>query len=286
MPAAILAVLSGLGGDHAAMKTAIAAARRLGGHITCLHARADAVETAAAMEMLFPQFELQTAMRQVERQETARSQHAWNVFDTACRAHKLVLREEADTTGDVTASWKEVTLRFDETVDEARHHDLVVMARDPGQASPGIEAVLMHAGRPLLLAAPSPGETVGRHVALAWKNGPEAARAVTAAAGLLQRAEQVSILVACENEPADDPGGLSARRLADALRWQGVKARPVVQRVSSGTETALLQAMAYEEEVDAIVMGAYGHSRLREFVLGGVTAGMLSDCALPVFMFR
>ena len=287
MPHSILAALSGLGGDHAAMETAIAAASRLGGHITCLHLRVDATETVTAMEALFPQFELAGAIQQVQRQETARSQHARKAFDAACRAHNLTPQAEPDKDARVTLCWKEVASRFDETVDEARYHDLVVMARDPGQASPGIEAVILQSGRPLLLAPPVPGATIGRHVALAWKNGPEAARAVTAATNLLQRAERVSILVACRDVPADNhPDRLSARKLADVLRWRGIEARIVVQQTGSETETSLLRVMAYEEEADVIVMGAYGHSRLREFILGGVTAGMLSDCALPVFMFR
>ena len=55
---------------------------------------------------------------------------------------------------------------------------------------------------------------------------------------------------------------------------------------ASNTEAQILKNKAYDEDADLLVMGAYGYSRLREFILGGVTEDMLADCAIPLLMFK
>ena len=121
-------------------------------------------------------------------------------------------------------------------------------------------------------------------IAVAWKESAEAARAVAAAAGLLRGADHVCILSASTDGAGRDR--ISAQRLADSLRWQGIKTDILVETAASGGEALALQNMAYGRDCDLLVMGAYGHSRLRELVLGGVTREMLSGCAIPVLLFR
>ena len=111
---------------------------------------------------------------------------------------------------------------------------------------------------------------------------------MTAATSILFRAEQVSILSVSENGAGagDDTGRASAEHLASQLKWHGVTARVGVEASPSGSAAEALKEMAYNCDADLLVMGGYGHSRVREFVFGGVTRDILADCALPVLMVR
>jgi nucleotide-binding universal stress UspA family protein len=170
-------------------------------------------------------------------------------------------------------------------LEEARHHDLVVMTNYDEISSSLIRQVLMQSGRPLLLAPARPLPAIGRTIAIAWKEGAEAARAVTAASSWLARAERVFVLGVSRNGGDDDRGRSSAERLVRSLAWGGIKAEARMG-YATGPEAQVLQDMAYGCEADLLVMGAYGHSRLREYVLGGVTESVLAGCAIPVLMFR
>jgi nucleotide-binding universal stress UspA family protein len=144
----------------------------------------------------------------------------------------------------------------------------------------------MQSGRPLLLAPPKSLPKIGHKVAIAWKEGAEAARAVTAASSILSRAEEVVVLCVSRNPAGDDRDRLSTERLAKSLRWRGVKVEVQMEYAAASPEAAALKNMAYNRDADLLVMGAYGHGRFREFVLGGVTEEMLNGCGIPVLMFR
>src|SRR6185437_3802268 len=151
MAKSILASLAGLGGDHAVMETAVAAARALGGHVTCLHARIDAVETAAMIEVTFPQHRLDgQLLRRIGEEEAERGRHARAAFDETVSHHDLALAENPGGDAPVTVSWQETKSFFNETLEEARHHDLVVMTNYDELSSSLIKQVLMQSGRPLL----------------------------------------------------------------------------------------------------------------------------------------
>ena len=287
MPKSILASLTGLGADRAVLDTAIAAAHIDGGHVTCLHARIDVVESAALVEVTFPQRDHRVdIIRQIGQEEIKRGQHARASFEDAIKHHNIPQRDEPDVKAPVTTSWRETKSFFNETLEEARYHDFTVMARDSELSSERITSVLMQSGRPFLLAPPKALPTIGRRIAIAWKASAEAARAVTAASPWLAQAENVLIISASRNAAGDDRNRLSAERLASNLCWQGVKAEVDVVHSVSSSEGQLLQNKAYDWDADLLVMGAYGHSRIREFVLGGVTEHMLSGCAVPLLMFR
>jgi nucleotide-binding universal stress UspA family protein len=267
------------------METAIAAAQA-GGFIHCLHARIDVVETAAIAETMFPQHRRASeAVRQISQEEAARSRQARMAFDQALKSHNVSQQEKAGGKASVAARWEETKSFLNETVEEARYHDLTVMAREPTLSSERIKSVLLQSGRPLLLAAPRPLPTLGRKIAIAWKEGPEAARALVAAESWLAGAETVVILSVAQRDFVDEDDRISADRLANALAERGVKAHVETSCSPLSSETEMLQNKAYDADSDLLVMGAYGHSRLREYVLGGVTENMLADCAVPILMF-
>jgi nucleotide-binding universal stress UspA family protein len=282
----ILVPLGGQLGDFAALEAAIAFAKRSGGNITCHHTWIDAVESAPVLGAMFPQGAILSAVQHLERADAQRSERARQTFDEACRRHALPIQAAPQEGVSLSMSWKEATSSPDEGLLEAHYHDLIVMSRDADLRTERIRTMLMQSGRPLLLSSPKAPEVVGRSIAIAWKESAAAARAVTAATCLFQGVESVCILTAFTDEAGGDRDRLSAEKLATNLRWQGIEARTMVEQATPESETAVLQELAYGQDCDLLVMGAYGHSRLREFVFGGVTREMLSNCAIPVLMMR
>jgi nucleotide-binding universal stress UspA family protein len=287
MPRSILASLTGLGSDKTVMETAIAAAQTDGGHITCLHARIDIAETAATMEVAFPQYRRgENIILQVSHEEDEREAHARAAYDDAIKRHSIPQCDTPTGEASITACWKETKSFFNETLEEARYHDLTVTARDSELSLERIKSILAQSGRPLLLAPPKCLPTVGRKIVIAWKDGPEAARAVTVVSPWLAQAEKVIIITASRNPDCNDRDRLLLERLAKCLLPHGIKAEIYVAYSASNSEAQILKNKAYDEDADLLVMGAYGYSRLREFILGGVTEDMLADCAIPLLMFK
>jgi nucleotide-binding universal stress UspA family protein len=175
------------------------------------------------------------------------------------------------------------------TIAEGRYHDLIVLGR-PAEATAlsteGIGAVLVGSGRPLLVAPKTPLENLAPTVAVAWKDGPEAARAVTAAAPLLAKAARIVVLTADEGDATCSARVASAERIAAQFRRHGTtsEARLVVPGGRSLPDAVIDTAAACG--ADVVVMGGYGHSRLRELVFGGFTRHVLQSSRLPVFLFH
>jgi nucleotide-binding universal stress UspA family protein len=170
----------------------------------------------------------------------------------------------------------------------ARLHDLVVMGQpDPDVPSNGLRSseIVLAAGRPALIV-PYAGEftELGRNVLVAWNGTREAARALHDAMFLIDGATVVTVL---EIDPPGGEGGipdLSAADVVAALRRRGVAAK-AESTVSDGTPVAdIVLSLAADLTADLVVMGAWGHSRLREFVLGGASRGVLQEMTVPVLM--
>jgi len=284
----ILASLTGLGSDRTVLEAAVAVARIDSGHIDCLHTRIDVVEGAALMAATSPRHntDIHGLLRKIADEEAERSRHARQSFDEICKRYALSVRDAPSENTPVSAAWKEHRSFLNETLDEARYHELTVMGRDEELPPDRIVTVLTRSGRPLLLAPQKPASVIGQKVAIAWKATAEAARALTAASRILACAGSVTILSVSENQSGDDTDQVSAESLARQLAWRGIK--PDVRMCYSpkvSTSQALLD-MAYECDADVLVMGAYGHSRMKEFVFGGVTRDLLKDSPLPLFIVR
>lgn len=282
----ILASLTGFSSDRTVLDAAIAAARIDDAHVQCLHTRIDPAETTMLYKSMTPHHvELMSEIsRKIAEEEKGRSEHAKAAFQDACKRHALNVCDAPSGAPGVSIGWKEVETLLNQTLHEARYHDLVVMARDAELSSERIKSVLMQSGRPILLAPPKPVERIGRKVAIAWKAGAEAARALSASSTLLARAEQIAIIAVSE-EGAEE-GRASADYLAAQLRWRGAKVEVHWEPSGRSSTSKTILDAAYNCDADVLVMGAYGHSRVREFVFGGVTRDILSDCALPVLMFH
>ena len=122
---------------------------------------------------------------------------------------------------------------------------------------------------------------VGEHVLVAWDASREATRALTDALPLLKRARRVTVM-AVNPEKAHRHGAEPGADIALFLARHGVKVEATAQS-SGGLDVGnfLLSRIA-DLDVDLLVMGAYGHARLRELMLGGVTQTILSSMTVPV----
>jgi nucleotide-binding universal stress UspA family protein len=168
----------------------------------------------------------------------------------------------------------------------ARHYDLSVVAQgephDDGIESLTIQSALFDSGRPVLVVPyiQKDGIKLGR-VMVCWDGSRSAARAVADALPVLQRAGQVDVVTVEAKERRND---LRGAQIAEHLARHKVKVG-LKSLVAPGSDTAdVILSQAADSEADLIVMGGYGHSRLREFVLGGVTRTMLGSMTVPVLM--
>jgi nucleotide-binding universal stress UspA family protein len=145
--------------------------------------------------------------------------------------------------------------------------------------------IALESGRPVLVVPRSCSvDRIGRCVLVAWNGSREAVRAVHDALPLLARAEQVQVAVI---NPAVGYGGHGAVPGADLclhLARHGVRAEAYVGHADSHDIGAALHAQATAIGADLVVMGAYGHSRFRELVLGGVTRHLLRHLSIPMLM--
>ncbi|WP_246751718.1 universal stress protein [Rhizobium sp. ZX09] len=150
-----------------------------------------------------------------------------------------------------------------------------------------IAATVFDARSPLVFLAPELKTTLRpKKVLLAWNSRPEAARAAKEALPLLVQADAVHIVLVDPDASYYSNGGEPGADVAAFLSRHGVKA--VVEQLASAERRVegVLQQRAREIGCDMIVMGAYGHSRLRERIFGGVTASILEECQIPVFLAR
>jgi nucleotide-binding universal stress UspA family protein len=174
----------------------------------------------------------------------------------------------------------------------AAYCDLLVMGQtDIGSVNPFESAdvpqyAALHAGRPVLIVPHSGAPAMlSRRILVAWDASPSATRAVTDSLPLLRRAAGVEILAFTEAYPDERQGQQPATDLAQYLARHGVNAIVSAVAATSHQEVgAALLAHAGRSQADLLVMGCYGHSRLRELMLGGTTRSVLGEMALPVLM--
>lgn len=170
----------------------------------------------------------------------------------------------------------------------ARYSDLVVIGQADASDGSNVatdfpERLVLAAGRPVLVL-PSVGNfsSIGARILVAWNASSEATRAVTDAIPLLQRAEKVHVMAV--NPRKREHGSVPGADIGLYLARHGVR---VEVKTDHGAEIDVgneLLSRAADLDADLIVMGCYGHSRLKEWVLGGATRTILESMTAPVLM--
>lgn len=170
----------------------------------------------------------------------------------------------------------------------ARYADLVVIGQAEAAASPGTpsdfpERLVLAAGRPVLIL-PSAGSfpSIGKRILVAWIPSREATRAVTDAIPMLRLADTVHVMAV--NPKPSEHGSVPGADVGLFLARHGVR---VEVKTDQGAEIDVgneLLSRAADLDVDLIVMGCYGHSRMKEWVLGGATRTILESMTVPILM--
>lgn len=212
---------------------------------------------------------------QYQEQQTAAAKRA---VDTAKKRTGREIEWRA-TRGDV----------IDTVLLHSRYADIVVVSQsgaekdEPLDADPLPEAVVMGAGRPALIV-PRYGKfaAVGQNILVAWNRTREAARAVHDSLPLLVRAKSVTVMEV--NPRGSDVPHIAGADIAKHLARHGVKA-DVSAAVAGDIDVGdMILSRITDLGADLLVMGAYGHTRLREFAFGGVTRHLLQHMTVPVLM--
>lgn len=172
----------------------------------------------------------------------------------------------------------------------ARHADFTVIGQ-PSDDDAAVRArrdlaerLIFASGRPILMV-PYAGTfpTAGDRVVVAWNGSREATRAVNDALPILQRARQVTVLTVNPHEE-EDQGDVPGADIALHLARHGVTVE-AAETVGHDIEVAdILLSRLADGDADLLVMGAYGHSRLREMILGGATRHILRSMTVPVLL--
>ena len=177
-------------------------------------------------------------------------------------------------------------------IDYGRVVDLIVLGQ-PTENAPPItreiaDKIPLAAGRPVLFVPGAWSGSLGKRVLVAWNNSREAARAANDALPLLSGADQVIVMAV--DPPADDvaredgENDIPSADITLHLARHGVEAEAARDTAAPQFVGERLLEQAERQRADLIVMGAYGHSRLKEIMLGGATRHMLMHAKVPVLM--
>lgn len=212
----------------------------------------------------------------------------------AAAARMQATLEETACPAGVSREWLLVDTGADgsegEVAEQFRLADLIVSGGPVAGWDEFLPATLsdrltIESGRPVMLVPRrnSPA-TVGRRILVAWNGARESARALYDALPLLVAAEHVAVLRISDGPDVTDADRRSLARVAAVLGRHGITARLEAMPVAGGDLGGALLAAARAEAADLVVMGCYGHSPLREFVLGGATRHVLHHMDLAVLM--
>ena len=256
----------------AAAANAVAVAAYLGADLHAVALEANIPDVSNALSKLL--LKLPELIKQAESLSQQRGDHLLSKVREEAAKQSVNL-----TTSAISAA---LLLLSGAAVAEARYFDIVLLGWEAGNPTSRecAEAILFGAGRPAILLPELTAIGTIDHVAIAWDGSRVAARAVADATPLFERASKISVLTVVDEKPLKEGGG--AERLAAGLKRRGLVAEGISIMAEDRPIGISLQEHAMERGAKLLVMGGHGHSRMRDFVLGGATEDVLDDLRLPV----
>jgi nucleotide-binding universal stress UspA family protein len=282
--AKLLADIDGGAGGEAVVGAALRIGQALAARVELLHVEVSEEQAIPIVAEGMTSGAVGQMLESLSEQREIRAEAAETLYKTLCVDAGLATCEPDDAAvpGRFRVAFRRVVGReSDELARRGRLADLVIV-RGPvagGGFSQVVETAMFATGRPLLMVPETLPERLGMSLAIAWDGTLGAARAAGAALPLLCRAETVTILTADMEKAGTKPSAL-----ADYLAEHGISARTWAFLPDEGALGERLLGEAEAAGADMLVMGAYGHSRLRELVLGGVTRSVTAKSKIPVFM--
>jgi nucleotide-binding universal stress UspA family protein len=282
----ILAAVTGSSGDAGVLAAALTVARPFAAHVDVLHVRLDATTVALAMTLDGGSGALTAGLvERIEQEARDREATARATFESFCRDAGVAVAAAPDAaTGAAPSAQFHVEIGEESRwmVQYGVSADLIVAPRTRSEEIDDraiLEAVLLETGRPLLVPATAAMPEGFERIAIGWKATPQAARAVALAMPFLARAREIVVLTIDEAPEETE----AAERLVRSLAWHGFAVRG--EQLPSGADgVAATLVAAARERADLMVIGGYGHARLREWVFGGVTQAVLAEAPLPVLL--
>lgn len=271
----ILVPVIGAASDTAALSVAFALGKQFGAHAEALFVRLDPVRAVpygyigGDVSGYSAQYAIEAAVKASDEAQKL----AVQAFKAAVAKVGLEVKDKPGARSDGTAHMKVVQGDFASEIERAsRLSDLVVFGHAPvgdGQDTirEGFEAALLSGTHPVLFAPSESAEGPGQRIAIAYDGSATAAHAVISALPFLARAKAVHSFEVTEATGVSEP--LTELRDYLALRGIGV-IEHLVDAGPKSTAEALINAVQ-AQRCDLLILGGYGHSRIREFVLGGVT---------------
>jgi nucleotide-binding universal stress UspA family protein len=173
---------------------------------------------------------------------------------------------------------------LDAAASAARYYDLSIVpwSGATGAAQDLAQAVVFGSGRPTILVPPTARPEPLKHIAIAWDASRVAARALWDALALLPENGRITVLTIRDEKPLSRPD--LARSLASSLEKRGYNAQALDIALGEKAIAEALQDSALEAGAQLLAMGGFGHSRIRDFILGGATMGVLHDLRLPTLI--
>ncbi len=282
--ASILALLDGNETDRAVAMTGLTIGKAFDATVEGLIVRPDPREAVRlAIDGMSPAM-IEGVIDAARDDAERRIVKARDTFKAVCGDADVPLVGDGNRAGACAAWHERVGPTADAIANHGRLSDLVVVGhpvrRGSDDADIAVETVLFETSCPLLLPGPEPLVPEKLRALVAWNGGRESALAVHAALPLLECAARVTILEV-NGEGIRGPTG---QELCGYLARRGVEATTELLTGTDKPVPAMIMDHARETDAGLLVMGAYGHSRLRELVLGGVTRQILIDAELPVLM--
>jgi nucleotide-binding universal stress UspA family protein len=283
----ILIPVRGDGKGESVLDHALALGRRFNAHLAVVHCRPrpeDMLPFGVYAPTSFKEQITASATSLADSEES----RVRALFHAYCGAHDLAIVEGqlAAPKDRPSASFSEATGKQAAIVAiRGRLADVIAVAQPDRDLNLGfntLEAALLETGKLVLLCPRTQVDHVGQHVAIAWNGSAEAARAVAAALPILLAADQVTVLSAAtgarsELTPEDLQAYLSSHEVRARLETFDAAATEVGQ--------GLLKT-ARDAGADVLLLGAYGHSRRRSLVMGGVTQHVIDHARLPVLLIH
>lgn len=282
--ASIMALIDGDEGSAAVVEAAFFFARQHAAYLEVLHIQPDPRDGIPLIADGMTGAMVTQVMKEIRDRGEAQAEEARRLFDESCRNADLPAnRAEDHAPGRGRAAWRRVQGRPEvELAQRGLLFDLLVLPQPrpekDGLTVSGLETALFDVGGPVLVVPGSFTGAIGHNVLVTWNGRRESARAITAALPVLRRAKQVTVVSIEESARTADPAEAAAR-----LELHHIEAE--AQRIAGERPAGeVLLQEARKRQADLIVMGAYGHSRLRQFVVGGVTRRLLAETPVPLLM--
>ncbi|MCW5748074.1 MAG: universal stress protein [Alphaproteobacteria bacterium] len=279
----VLVPVMGDAADQAALDMARSLGERMNTHIVGLHVRTP-LATLISAGMFDPAPMPAQVINRIEEEIRAGAAAARDKFDKWRKAAGIDTATSPGRLAKASAEWVDVEAPLaDEIATRARTADLVVLARSAREyasaSDDALHGALFNSGRPALIVPGNVPSGPFETVVIAWNDSRESAHAVAAAWSLIGRAKRVVVFIGA----ADEDRRRAADRFVTHLAWRGYPTAAIATDESDDVGEALLDA-AQREKAGLIITGAYTHSRLRQFVFGGVTNHLLAKATIPVLM--